>query len=104
MQDYGNRSADSDVGVAIGLLKAAADGAAANVRINLAGLKDEAFKAATPKRTRRRLLSGGVRRPAFVVDVDGVNVQSRWKIPGTSTTLVGVAHVDDDVLVRPGES
>ena len=44
---HGNRSAASDVGVAIGLLKAAADGAAANVRINLVGLKDEAFKTAT---------------------------------------------------------
>jgi methenyltetrahydrofolate cyclohydrolase len=42
---HGNRSAASDVGVAIGLLKAAADGAAANVRINLDGLKDQDYKA-----------------------------------------------------------
>ena len=63
--DYGNRSAASDVGVAIGLLKAAADGAAANVRINLAGLKDEAFKTARRECARRRaLLACGVRRPA----------------------------------------
>jgi len=40
----GNRSAASDVGVAIGLLEAAAAGAAANVTINLDGLKDDAFK------------------------------------------------------------
>jgi len=45
--EHGNRSAASDVGVAIGLLNAAADGAAANVQINLGGLKDEAFKTAT---------------------------------------------------------
>lgn len=55
VQDYGNRSAESDVGVAIGLLKAAADGAAANVRINLGGLKDEAFKSAAEADTARLL-------------------------------------------------
>ena len=53
--DYGNRSAESDVGVAIGLLKAAAVGAAANVRANLAGLKDEGFKSATEAETARLL-------------------------------------------------
>lgn len=40
----GNRSAASDVGVAIGFLEAAAVGAEANVRINLPSLKDETFK------------------------------------------------------------
>jgi formiminotetrahydrofolate cyclodeaminase len=50
---HGNRSAASDVGVAIGLLKAAADGAAANVRINLESLKDAAFVAATETETAR---------------------------------------------------
>jgi formiminotetrahydrofolate cyclodeaminase len=53
---YGNRSAESDVGVAIGLLNAAATGAAANVRINLGGLKDEAFKTATEAETASLLL------------------------------------------------
>ena len=53
--DYGNQSAASDVGVAIGLLRAAADGAAANVRINLAGLKDEVFNTATEAETARLL-------------------------------------------------
>ena len=53
--DFGNASAESDVGVAIGLLKAAAAGAAANVRINLGGLKDEAFKSATEADTARLL-------------------------------------------------
>jgi len=53
--DYGNPSAASDVGVAIGLLRAAAEGAAANVRINLTGLKDEAFKDATAAETSRLL-------------------------------------------------
>ena len=51
--EHGNRSAASDVGVAIGLLKAAADGAAANVRINLGSLKDEGFKTATEGETSR---------------------------------------------------
>jgi formiminotetrahydrofolate cyclodeaminase len=51
--DHGNRSAASDVGVAIGLLKAAADGAAANVRINLGSLKDERFKDETDAETSR---------------------------------------------------
>ncbi len=53
--EYGNQSAASDVGVAIGLLTAAAAGAAANVRINLTGLKDEAFKSATETETARLL-------------------------------------------------
>jgi formiminotetrahydrofolate cyclodeaminase len=44
---HGNRSAASDAGVAIGLLKAAADGAAANVQINLGSLKDAAYVSAT---------------------------------------------------------
>lgn len=51
--DHGNRSAASDAGVAIGLIKAAADGAAANVRINLASVKDEGFKTATEAETAR---------------------------------------------------
>ena len=51
--DSGNQSAASDVGVALLLLKAAADGAAANVRTNLTGLKDEAFKSATEAATSR---------------------------------------------------
>lgn len=55
VQDNGNQSADSDVGVAMGLLQAAANGAAANVRTNLQGLKDEAFKAATEAETARLL-------------------------------------------------
>lgn len=46
---HGNRSAASDVGVAVSLLTAAADGAAANVRINLDGLKDPDYKAAVDR-------------------------------------------------------
>ena len=53
--DYGNQAAASDAGVAIGLLRAAAEGAAANVRINLTGLKDEAFNSATEAETSRLL-------------------------------------------------
>lgn len=58
--DCGNQSAESDVGVAIGLLKAAAEGAAANVLINLTGLKDEAFKSETnAELTRLRAAAAG---------------------------------------------
>jgi formiminotetrahydrofolate cyclodeaminase len=44
---HGNRSAASDAGVAIGLLRAAAAGAYANVRANLDSIKDEGFKSTT---------------------------------------------------------
>ena len=50
---HGNPTAASDAGVAIGLLRAAADGAAANVRINLVSLKDEGFRTATDTETAR---------------------------------------------------
>jgi formiminotetrahydrofolate cyclodeaminase len=46
---FGNPSAASDAAVAIGLLHAAAAGAAANVRTNLEGLKDEALRSATAR-------------------------------------------------------
>lgn len=58
--EYGNQSAESDVGVAVGLLKAAAEGAAANVLINLTGLKDAAFTGATAAElTRLRAAAAG---------------------------------------------
>ena len=44
---HGNRSAVSDVRVALELLEAAAAGAAANVEINIVSLDDEAFRKAT---------------------------------------------------------
>lgn len=44
---HGNRSAASDAGVAIVLLRAAAAGAYANVRANLDSIKDEGFKSTT---------------------------------------------------------
>ena len=51
--EAGNRSAASDVGVAIGLLEAAAAGAEANVRINLSGLKDDVFNTNVVSETSR---------------------------------------------------
>jgi methenyltetrahydrofolate cyclohydrolase len=45
--EHGNRSAESDVRVAIELLEAAAASAAANVEINLTGLTDEAYRKIT---------------------------------------------------------
>ena len=44
---HGNRSAASDAGVAVALLRAAAAGAHANVTVNLESIKDEEFKATT---------------------------------------------------------
>jgi formiminotetrahydrofolate cyclodeaminase len=44
---HGNRSAVSDVRVALELLEAAAAGAAANVEINLVSLDDEGYRKAT---------------------------------------------------------
>lgn len=49
---HGVSSAASDVGVGGGLLLAAAEGAAANVRINLESLSDEAFRDRAESETR----------------------------------------------------
>ena len=51
--EHGNRSAASDAGVAVALLKAAAAGAHANVQTNLDGIKDDGFKGATGKEAAR---------------------------------------------------
>ena len=51
----GARVAASDIVVAIGLLKAAADGAASNVRANIDGLPDEAFVRETTRQLTRTL-------------------------------------------------
>lgn len=59
----GNRSAVSDVGVAIGLLEAAAAGAEANVRINLASVRDLQFTLAAGDET-GRLISEVTRQAA----------------------------------------
>lgn len=53
----GNRSAVSDVGVAIGLLEAAAAGAEANVKINLDSVRDAGFHSAAGDET-SRLIAG----------------------------------------------
>ena len=54
----GNPSAASDAGVGAGLLLAAANGAAANVRINLEGLADVDYRAAATQRMDRLLTRG----------------------------------------------
>jgi formiminotetrahydrofolate cyclodeaminase len=46
MAEKGNPASISDVGVGLLALRAGIEGAGMNVRINLAGLKDEEFKAA----------------------------------------------------------
>jgi formiminotetrahydrofolate cyclodeaminase len=53
---HGVASAASDVGVGSGLLLAAAEGAAANVRINLTSLSDEAFRDRAETETRELLV------------------------------------------------
>ena len=53
----GNRSAISDVGVAIGLLESAAAGAEANVRINLGSVRDQEFTSKAAEET-GRLIAG----------------------------------------------
>jgi len=58
----GNRSAVSDVGVAIGLLEAAAAGAEANVAINLGSVRDAQFSAAAGEETSR--LGNGIKSQA----------------------------------------
>ena len=50
MADAGNPASISDVGVGLLALRACIEGAAMNVRINLAGLKDEEAKAALLKK------------------------------------------------------
>ena len=44
---HGHRGAASDVGVGIALLRAGIDGARLNVEINLGGIRDESYTAAT---------------------------------------------------------
>lgn len=61
--ENGNQTAASDVGVALGLLRAAAEGAAANVRINLEGLKDAAYRDATEADTARLLAALAAQQP-----------------------------------------
>lgn len=51
----GARVATSDIFVAVGLLKAAADGAASNVRANIDGLADETFVRETMRQLTRTL-------------------------------------------------
>ena len=65
----GNRSATSDVGVAIGLLEAAAAGADANVRINLESVRDPQFTAAAAEETGR-----------LIADVSGQAVAARARL------------------------
>jgi glutamate formiminotransferase/formiminotetrahydrofolate cyclodeaminase len=53
MADQGNPASISDVGVGLLALRACIDGAALNVRINLAGLKDEKLGSAFQEKVRR---------------------------------------------------
>jgi glutamate formiminotransferase/formiminotetrahydrofolate cyclodeaminase len=53
MAEQGNPASISDVGVGLLVLRACIDGAALNVRINLAGLKDENVKSALQAKVRK---------------------------------------------------
>jgi len=69
----GNRNSASDAGVAALASRAGVEGAALNVRINLAGMTDEAFKASAAKAAdaleadARRLCDGVLARVAAVI-------------------------------------
>jgi glutamate formiminotransferase / formiminotetrahydrofolate cyclodeaminase len=52
MAETGNPASISDVGVGLLALRACIDGAALNVRINLAGLKDEKIRSALQEKVR----------------------------------------------------
>jgi formiminotetrahydrofolate cyclodeaminase len=62
---HGNRSAASDVGVAALLLAATAEGAAANVRVNLGSLSDAGVRARFEEEAR----SLGARAAAAAAEV-----------------------------------
>jgi glutamate formiminotransferase/formiminotetrahydrofolate cyclodeaminase len=62
----GNRNSLSDAGVAASMARAAAEGAFYNIRINLAGLRDGAFKSSASGESER--LIGRVERLAGEVD------------------------------------
>ena len=53
MADKGNPASISDVGVGALATRACIEGAAMNVRINLAGLKDEKLKSAFVEKVRK---------------------------------------------------
>ena len=53
MAEKGNPASISDVGVGLLAMRACIDGAAMNVRINLAGLKDEKLKATLQEKLER---------------------------------------------------
>jgi glutamate formiminotransferase/formiminotetrahydrofolate cyclodeaminase len=53
MADKGNPASISDVGVGLLATRACIQGAALNVRINLAGLKDENLKSTLQEKVRR---------------------------------------------------
>jgi glutamate formiminotransferase/formiminotetrahydrofolate cyclodeaminase len=52
MAEKGNPASISDVGVGLLALRACIEGAALNVRINLAGLKDEQLKSSLQEKVR----------------------------------------------------
>lgn len=68
--DHGNPNAVSDAGVAAAMLLAAAEGAAMNVMINLAGIRDAAWRDATATKANETLAA--VRTEARAI-IDRVN-------------------------------
>jgi methenyltetrahydrofolate cyclohydrolase len=68
--ERGNRNAVSDAGVAAHLAAAALEGAALNVRINLAAIKDEAFRAAAAERVEAAQAEGRTLRDGALAAVD----------------------------------
>jgi formiminotetrahydrofolate cyclodeaminase len=71
MAENGNRASISDVGVGLLAVRAGIEGAAMNVRINLAGLKDEKVKADLGEKAAKVRVDSDAQFQKIVATVEG---------------------------------